>query len=164
VEQVRPTRHGFDVLFGQKEGEPLRISRLVYTKELRDFWEKNKSLHNGTLSDLPIGRTTIKRARHRLGFNQRKDVSKFWMDRIDDLKTMKTSDFAAKHNLSRWMVADMRSKLFGPSHRKVGWWKSRTVMQFLRSGVTCREIKAKLGISLTHASRLRSRARGIHKD
>ena len=50
VEQVRSTRHGFDVVFGQKEGEPLRISRLVYTKELRDFWEKHKSLHTGILS------------------------------------------------------------------------------------------------------------------
>jgi hypothetical protein len=158
VEQVRPTHHGFDVLYGQKEGLPGSIPRLICTTELREFWDAHKATYDAATYDLPMGRTTIKRARKKLGFNRGKDLSKFWMDRIHDLKTMTPREFAAKHNLTVSMAFDARARLLGRSARQLGWWKTPSIVQFLRSGVICREIKEKLGVSLTHAHRLRKRA------
>lgn len=119
------TKHGFDVLYGQREDLPAgSLPRLICTKELRDYWEAHKATFDAAPYDLPIGRSTIKRARKKLGFHHGKDVSKFWMDRMHDLRTMKASEFAAKHNPTVRLTFEVRRRLLGRTSRQLGWWKT----------------------------------------
>ncbi|MGD0499726.1 MAG: hypothetical protein ABSC23_14960 [Bryobacteraceae bacterium] len=74
VRQIRDTKHGFDLLFGSpvprlgsyRGGLP----RLIATRPLIDFGDANRTKHDGVLYDLPAGRSTLKRVRHRLGFHR----------------------------------------------------------------------------------------------
>jgi hypothetical protein len=160
ITQVRPTNHGFDVLYGYPETKffGLGPQRLISTRELFDFWEKYRTSTEFVTYDLPIGRTTIKRARKRLGFNFRTDTSKFWMDRLEELKAMPVREFAAKHGVNAAVAGDMRRKLVGNTARPVGWWNKPTILQYLRSGVTLTQICEKLGVKHTQACRLRTMA------
>jgi hypothetical protein len=160
VTMVRATKHGFDLLLGYRAEGPFWFGppRVICTSELKDFWERNRAKTGGLTYDLPAGRTTLKRVRRRLGFHFRKDVSKFWMDRLADLKTMRARDFAAKHDCALAVVLDTRRRLVGRVAREIGWWNKPAIVEFLLSGVTRREIAEKLGISLTQASRLRTQA------
>jgi hypothetical protein len=162
VKQVRETKHGFDLLFGVPVDHGSYrggLARIIATKELTDFWDANRTRHDGFLFDLPAGRSTLKRVRRRLQFNFRNDWSEFWMDRLEDLKTMPPRDFAAKHDLEPNVVFEMRFKLLGKRARDLGWWRDPLIVETLLSGVTLREIGEKLDIGTTHAKRLRDRAR-----
>lgn len=160
VTQARETKHGFDLLMGYRSGPEFNFSpsRVIATAELTAFWEKNKCCYEGLTYDLPAGRTTLKRVRQRLGCSFRKDISKFWMDRLEDLKSLKLRDFCAKHKVSYCMAKAARLKLVGRTAREIGWWNKPTIIEYLRSGVMVRQISEKLGISRTQASRLRIRA------
>jgi hypothetical protein len=50
-------------------------------------------------------------------------------------------------------------KMVGRRARKTGWWRKAKVRKVLLSGLTLIETGRKLGISISHASRLRDRAR-----
>jgi hypothetical protein len=159
VTKVRPTKHGFDLLLGYRIGTffGLGPSRVIVTRELKDFWETNK-VNAGFAYTLPAGRTTLKRIRKRLGYNFRKAMSKYWMDRLGDLGTMRPRDFAVKHGIAREVAFDTRRRLLGKVAREKGWWNQPAILEFLRSDVKVREISEKLGVSLTQACRLRMRA------
>lgn len=162
VRDVRTTKHGFDVLYGSRVYRLTNYRNgpgLIVTKELFDFWEANKTKRDGVLLDLPAGRTTLKRARKRYGFNNCRDLKDFWTEHIPELRTLSAREFAARHNLNVQWVFDSRFRVLGKRARDLNWWRTPETLAVLRSGITLREIGEKLGIGTTHASRLRSRAR-----
>ncbi|MGD0498433.1 MAG: hypothetical protein ABSC23_08350 [Bryobacteraceae bacterium] len=163
VRQIRDTKHGFDLLFGSpaprlgsyRGGLP----RLIATRPLIDFWDANRTKHDGVLYDLPAGRTTLKRVRHRLGFHYLHDLSKFWKERIEDLKTLSAREFAMRHGVGVLVVRETRTRLLGRRARKLNWWRKPRPLKILRSNISLNAMGKKLRISITHAKRLRDRAR-----
>jgi hypothetical protein len=163
VRQIRDTKYGFDLLFGSPEHRlgSYRggLPRLIATQSLVDFWDANRTKRDGVLFDLPAGRTTLKRARRRLGFHSLDDLSEFWRDRIEDLEALSAREFAVRHNVDIAVVFDTRTKLLGRRARQVGWWRKPRPLKILRSNIPLREMGEKLGISITQAKRLRDQAR-----
>jgi len=162
VRQIRRTKHGFPLLFGTpapaEPAELVRLPKLIPTKALIDFWHRNRT-NFGPTFDLPAGRTTLKRVRYRFGFHMQRDLSAFWHDRIEDLKNLSAREFAERHHISFHRVEETRFKILGRTARPLGWWKTPEILAILRAGMSCRQIGQKLGIGLSHASRLRKTAR-----
>jgi hypothetical protein len=164
VRQIRPSRHGFDVLYGSPASErDLKggLVRLIPTQELRDFWHANRTKPNGFIFDLPAGRTTLKRARRRFGFNFRDDVTEFWTNRIDDLEALSAQQFAAKHTVPYCSATARRQTIFGVRVRPAGWWRSPKYVEILLSNLTLGQAGKKLGISPSQTHRLRQRAKAL---
>lgn len=163
VRDARATKHGFDLLFGIPSNNHGAyrggLARLITTEALRDFWRANRLESHGFLFDLPAGRTTLKRARKRLGFNFRHDTREFWMTRIGDLQTLTRRQFAQKHGVDLGLVAHWRVELLGLFARPVGWWRTSETIGTLLSGKPMVQIGRALGISTSHVHRLRLRAR-----
>jgi hypothetical protein len=163
VRQIRDTKYGFDLLFGSPDHHlgSYRggLPRLIATQSLVDFWDANRTRRDGVLFDLPAGRTTLKRARRRLGFHSLDDLSEFWREHIEDLEALSAREFAVRHNVDIDVVFDTRTKLLGRRARQVGWWRKPRPLKILRSNIPLREMGEKLGISITQAKRLRDRAR-----
>jgi hypothetical protein len=162
VRQIRPTRHGFDVLYGSPaSGRDLTgaLLRLIPTRELREFWHTNRAKTNGFIFDLPAGRTTLKRARQRFGFNFRDDVTEFWTNRIDDLQALSGQEFAAKHGVNYCSATARRQTIFGNRVRPAGWWRKPKYVGILLADLTLGQAGKKLGISPSQTHRLRKRAR-----
>lgn len=163
VRDVRSTRHGFDLCFGNPANErgvfDSGLPRLIATKPLWDFWEANQTKSNGFLYDLPAGRTTLKRLRKRLGFNFNEDRREFFMDRIEDLDSLRSSEFAVKHAVETHVASGWRRRIIGLRTRKSGWWRKAKVRRILLSNLTLREAGRKLGIGISHAKRLRDRVK-----
>jgi hypothetical protein len=162
VRDVRPTKHGFDLLYGSRVYR-LTSHRngpgLIVTKQLFDYWEANKTKRDGVLFDLPGGRTTLKRARSRCGFNHNRDLKNYWTEHIPELQTLSAREFAARHNLDVQLVFDSRFRVLGKVARDLNWWRTPETLAVLRSDITVTEMGKKLGIGRTHARRLRVRAR-----
>jgi hypothetical protein len=162
VRQIRDTKHGFDLLFGSPEPRlgSYRggLPRPIATQPLVDFWEANRTIRDGVLFDLPAGRTTLKRVRHRLGFHYLDDFSDFWKERLEDLETLSAREFAIRHKVDIEVVFDTRRKLLGKRARDLGWWRKPRPLKILRSKITLREMGEKLSISISQAKRLRDRA------
>ena len=162
VRDVRPTKHGFDLLYGSRV---YRLTNhrngpgLIVTKQLFDYWQANKTKREGVLFDLPAGRTTLKRARSRYGFNYNLDLKDFWTEHIPELQTLSAREFAARHNLDVDVVFDSRFRVLGKRARELNWWRTPQTLDILRSDITVTEMGRKLGIGRTHARRLRDRAR-----
>ena len=163
VRDVRTTKYGFDLLLGTpaKHHGTVRggLPRLIATTALRDFWETNRALGRGLLYDLPAGRTTLKRARRRLGFNYLDDVTEFWTDRIDDLATLPVREFAVRHGVDPAVAIERRFRMVGRRARQIGWWRDPAVRGILVSDLTLSETGRKLGISISQAKRLRDQAK-----
>jgi hypothetical protein len=160
VRQIRPTKHGFYLFFGSPAGRPWRSNAcIIPTKELRNFWDSNRTRHDGFLYDLPIGRSTVKRVRRRLQFNFREDWMKFWQDRMDDLKTMSVREFGAKHDVDHNVVNEMRFKILGRRARQIGWWREPWIIDVLLAEGTLGAAGEKLGIGTSQVFRLREEAR-----
>ena len=120
--------------------------------------QANKTNRDGALFDLPAGRTTLKRARRRLGLNDNQDLKDYWNERIPELETLSAREFAARHNLDVGLVFDSRLRVLGKRARELNWWRTPDTLDILRSNITLREVGEKLGIGTTHAKRLRDRA------
>lgn len=163
VREARETRHGFDLLFGLPVGRfgsgSGGLSHLIATPELAQYWEATKLHIDGAIYDLPAGRTTLKRVRHRLGFNLPKDRRGFWRRKKSELKKTSIREFASKYNLDPAVVKDWRHILFGPVARPLDWWKTPESVELLLSQEPLRIVGEKLGISISHAKRLRDRAK-----
>jgi hypothetical protein len=161
VRDIRTTKHGFDLLFGSRDEADRKnwgLPRLIPTRELIDYWEANRTNRDCVIYDLPAGRTTIKRVRHRLGFHLPNDVAAQWRARLDDLKTLKPREFATRYNMKADVVKDARRRLLGRTARPFGWWQTPETLSILHSGLKLREIGQKLGIGTTHVRRLKLRA------
>ena len=162
IRDVRTTKHGFDLYFGTPanyHGAYKRPGRLIATQALCDFWEANQIKGHGVLFDLPAGRTTLKRLRSRLGFHFRDDTREFFTARKEDLDSLRSCEFAARHGVHRKVAVDWRRKIIGRRTRPTGWWRKAKFHKVLLAGLTLIETGRKLGIGITHAKRLRDRAR-----
>ena len=167
--EARETKYGFDIYYGRRHnavglecGGPLR---LIYSQELKSFWEKNSIRMDGTLFDLPAGRTTLKRARTALGFHWDRDSERFWRKRKKDMQELKPREFEQKHkeyHITRHRMSFWRRRMLGPKGRRpIGWWKDPEILRILLSGKSLNQMRAILPekISTTHAKRLRTRAK-----
>jgi hypothetical protein len=165
---IRTTKYGFDLIIGahwpRRGSYRMGPARLLATQPLVDFWEANRLNHDGMVFDLPAGRTTLKRLRRRLGFNYFGALSEFWQERIEDLKTLSAREFAKRHDVNLEVVFDTRRKLLGIRARPLDWWKKPLPLQVLRSKIPLREVGEKLGISISHAKRLRDRLPEVITD
>jgi hypothetical protein len=114
----RPTKYGFNLLFGfparwhrrifTKFGKP----GLIHTPELIAFWEEHRGEIRINL-DLPAGHTTLVRARMKLGFNQFDDYEAQWVERIPELKSLPAAEIAKKYNVKVPTVKQWRKALLG---------------------------------------------------
>ncbi len=170
--EARESKYGFDILYGRRHnptsyecGGPLR---LIYTNELKAFWEKNAIRTDGTIFDLPAGRTTLKRARVALGFNWDHDSERFWRKRKNEMLELKPREFEQKykeHRVTRNRMSGWRFKIFGRRARPIGWWKDPDVLRIFLSGKSLNQMRAILPekISVTHASRLRRHIKSCYE-
>ena len=165
VRDIRTTKHGFDLLFGSpvlsrpKNGlYSGQLPQLIATQPLMDFWDVNRTKHDGFLFDLPAGRTTLKRLRARMGFNFTNDWSDWWDERRADLETLSVSAFAKKHGIKKNVAFEKRFKIFGRRARQIGWWRTPEHLEILRRTPTLHEIAGILNISVSQAFRLRAKA------
>jgi hypothetical protein len=171
VQEARRTNYGFDVLYGRKENPgPYDVGgpcRLIYTNDLKAFWEKYSLRLDGTIFDLPAGRTTLKRARLALGFNWFEDSNKFWRKHKSDLMALRPREFEEKYKekykeqeITGNRMSDWRRRICGARARPLGWWKEPEVLKLLLSERTLNEVGAELGgISTSQVSRLRRQAK-----
>ena len=173
IKEARVTKYGFDVYYGKRKdctgydvGGP---NRLIYTNELKAFWESCALKHDGTIFDLPAGRTTLKRARLALGFNWDKDSEKFWRKHKHELKTLTPREFETKHKhqeITGLRMSSWRLKIIGGKARPLGWWKEPEVLKLLLSEEkSLNQVRAELKeqISTSQVFRLRLQAKSAYK-
>jgi hypothetical protein len=173
IKEARATKYGFDIYYGKRKdptpyyaGGP---NRLIYTNELKAFWASCALKHDGTIFDLPAGRTTLKRARLALGFNWDKDSEKFWRKRKHELKTLTPREFEGKYKhqeISGNRMSSWRLKIVGGKARPLGWWKEPEVLKLLLSEEkSLNQVRAELKeeISSSQAFRLRRQAKRAYK-
>lgn len=173
INEARETKYGFDLYYGKRKdaasydaGGP---NRLIYTNELKAFWDKCALKRDGTLFDLPAGRTTLKRARLALGFNWDTDSEKFWRKHKHDLKTLTPREFEKKHEhrqITGTCMQSWRLKIVGPKARPLGWWKQPEVLKLLLSEEkSLNQVRAELTeeISTSQVFRLRQQAKRAYR-
>jgi len=162
VREVRPTKHGFDLYFGTPHETyyvPYHGStQLIVTKALRDFWHANRTKRLRFFLDLPAAANSLKRAVRRLRFNHRDEVRAFWTERAEDLASLPTREFAAKHGVDPGLAFEWRFKLVRRG-RPAGWWRTPEILKVLLSGVSLGEAGRELGIGISEVHRLRRLAK-----
>jgi hypothetical protein len=169
IKEARPTKWGFDLLYGKRKnatqyhiGGP---NRLVYTTELKEFWEKYSVRADGTIYDLPAGRTTLKRARLALGFNWDDDSQSFWHKCEADMNTLSPREFEEKYKeqkITGQRMSFWRLRVVGGRARVLGWWRTPDTLRLLLSPEkSLNQVRAELTekISTTQTARLRRQAK-----
>jgi hypothetical protein len=163
IREVRITKHGFDLHFGNPSDAHGSyyggLPRLIDTQALHDFWDRNRLKGHGFLFDLPAGRTTLKRARRRMGFNFDHDYEQYWVSLLPDLAALRPRDFAAKHGVKPELAFDRRAKMLGRRARPLGWWRTPETIALLLSGRTHKAVGLELGIGTSQVHRLRVRVK-----
>ncbi len=123
VRDVRNTKHGFDLLFGSLASRLGRwgcgLPALIATQPLVDFWETNRTKHNGMINESGRANNT-KRVRSRPGFDYFEDTSEFFLERIEDLMTLSTRAFTIRHKADALLVRETRLKIAGPARARGG--------------------------------------------
>lgn len=177
IKEARPTKYGFDIYYGKRKdatgydvGGP---NRLIYTIELKEFWKRCASKHDGTIFDLPAGRTTLKRARVALGFNWDTDSEKFWRKHKGDMIALTPREFEEKHKdqaLTGDRMSFWRLRIVGGRARPLGWWKEPAVLKLLLTEEkSLNEVRAELKkklkeqISTSQVFRLRRQAKAAYR-
>jgi len=173
INEARATNYGFDLYYGKRKDrtgyDVQGPNRLIYTNQLKAFWENCAIRHDGTIFDLPAGRTTLKRARLALGFNWDKDSEKFWRKHKHDLKTLTPREFEKKHKhqeITGARMSSWRLKIVGGKARPLGWWEAPEVLKLLLSEEkSLNQVRAELKeeISTSQVFRLRRRAKRAYK-
>jgi hypothetical protein len=177
IKEARPTRHGFDLYYGKrKDASSYNIggpNRLIYTNELKAFWDKHSLRHDGTIFDLPAGRTTLKRARTALGFHWDKDSERFWRKHKSDLKSLRPQEFEERYKekykeqqISGDRMKFWRRRIFGARARPLGWWREPKVLKLLLSEEkSLNQVRAELGeeVSTSQVFRMRLQAKRAYK-
>lgn len=173
VQEARRTNYGFDLFYGRKKDPgPYDVGgpcRLIYTNDLKAFWEKYSLRLDGTIFDLPSGRTTLKRARVALGFHWNRDSEKFWRKHKSDLMSLKPRAFEEKYKekykeqeITADRMSDWRFRICGARARPLGWWREPEVLKLLLSERTLNEVGTELGgISTSQVFRLRCQAKRL---
>ena len=169
IKEARATKYGFDLYYGRRTNAGQYYAsgpyRLIYTNELKTFWEQCALKYDGTIFDLPAGRTTLKRARLALGFNWEKDSERFWRKHKEDMQALTPRAFEKKHRdheVTGRRMSEWRRKIIGVRARQLDWWREPEVLKLLLSEEkSLNQMRAVLGekISVTHAQRLRLKAK-----
>lgn len=116
VTEVRPTVHGFDLLLGWPEdldrGLGRGRSRVILTTELVELITSSDKSQD---IDLPA---EVQHIRKRLGLTKpnKPHLSRpvqWWLERMRDMLSLTTTDFAAKHGVSNAYVCKWRKNLTG---------------------------------------------------
>lgn len=162
LREVRPTKHGFDLCFGTPRstyyGPYCGAPKLIVTKALRDYWHRNRTKKLHFFLDLPATSSSLNLTLRRLRFFHREDVKAFWKDRIEDLGTLSTREFAAKHGVTPAAAFEWRLKLVKRG-RPAGWWRAPGILKVLLSNMPLGEAGRELGIAISEVQRLRRLAK-----
>jgi hypothetical protein len=168
VRESRETAHGFELLFGWPDGcrgKGFGGPRLIATKELNGYFIEHALDRDGSIYDLPAGRTAIKRIRQLLGHNLYTQSAAWWEDRIDDLSDLSGGEFARKHSVDESTVSEWRKALLGVKRlREPMWWKHEGAASILGSDLPRSFVAQVLDISVGSVGRLRWRIRSVHPD
>ena len=168
VYESRPTKHGFNLLFGYQTKEHHLVycegerHRLLLTPELVAYWQAHRTDVNANM-DLPAVQATLSRLRKQLGFNLTADNREMWRQRLPDLQSLSDAEVAQKYNVSpdraaRWRRSILRgqkitsSKPIQPLAEK---WRTPEVLAALRSEDKHRKVARTLGITHSHVAHLR---------
>lgn len=107
---------------------------------------------------MPFGRDALKRMRRQLGHHGKMDRRNWWIERLDDLASLTSPEFVARHPrvgeaMSEAAVDLARMDLLGPrGQHKAGW---RADAETLLSGLPTQVIADRLGIPVDSACKLR---------
>ncbi len=116
------------------------------------------------MHSLPIGNTTIKKARRLLGIDWRAERASWWDERFDDLAVMSVEEFAATHDVSVGAVINARHAVFGPKLRAAYWWKDPSVARLLLADRPRAEIAAEVDISVSRLPWPAQEVAGARRD
>jgi hypothetical protein len=158
VRETRPTTHGFDLCFGWPSGcrgKGFGGPGLICTTALNDYFKTHALDRNGSIYDLPAGRTTIKRVRLILGFNLYAESAVWWEERTEDLTDLPGVEFAKKHAVPASSVSIWRKRLIGKRLREPFWWRENAIAELLQSNLPRAFVAQKLAISVGSVGRLR---------
>jgi hypothetical protein len=161
VGERRPTHYRFAIYMGwpypesglQKSGKAAVIVTASLSAHMRAHAMRPYAY------PLPIGDNARRRVRELLGIGPRQWMDarlNWWLDRIDDLGTLSSAKFVAKHraeawtrmgNLSAGLVWKMRVALLGRQRPPVGWWRSPEIRTLVNSQLSVDAIAKRLGVS-----------------
>lgn len=157
VAERRPApAYGLEVVLGWPAGMPRGAGRaggkrVVITPELGALLTAHRTSPGDLV--LPIGMTALKRLRRLMGHNRYLDSAAWWEARIDDLSTLTSPEFAARHGVDPHTAAVARLRLCGSKLRPAGWWLTPEVKAVLAAPTA--QAADELGISAGGVRRLR---------
>jgi hypothetical protein len=158
VREIRPTAHGFDLYIGWPAGQrgPGHGGpRAIPTRELYEYWDARRLERDGSIYDLPLGHSAIKRLRALLGLNLYRESEQWWLDRLDDLLALTGAEFARRHGVHQTSVSVAHAAIFGKRLRAPGWWRNPPARGLLAGNLPRAYVADRLGISIGSVGRLR---------
>ncbi|MFL5244112.1 MAG: hypothetical protein ACJ8FY_18565 [Gemmataceae bacterium] len=163
IGKIRPTRHGFPILLGWRQGHArgrcFGRSSVILTRALARYLKGVRA--NPAKADLPICFASIVNLRKRLGHHWTKDRRRWWEERQGDLSNLTEPQFAKKYRRKSSVVRYARIRVVGRIRRREGWWQTDETLAVLRSAQTHRIAAKELGISLMTVRRLRDQAKSL---
>jgi hypothetical protein len=168
VRESRPTAHGFDILIGWPEGlrgKGFGGPRAIATPQLLAYMELHSLDRDGSIYDLPVGRTTVRRLRRLMGMNYYEASYDWWIERMPDLALMDGVEFARLHGVHGAAVSIWRKELLGEKRlRDPFWWKEDPAKSLLLSGYPSAYIADRLEIAASTVRVLRRKLKEATND
>ncbi len=154
----RVTAHDFAIYLGR--AIPITGpggATVILTTDLVGYLERHR--RSPDLIDLPISATTVKRLRRVLGHNWYEDGERWWLQRMRDLETLTSADFAVKHGVKVEAVTYARLNLLGPRQRPAGWWRDPATADLILSAQSRIYVAQMLDICASAVGRYRTMLR-----
>lgn len=134
----------------------------ILTRPLIDWLERVRFDALANLAGMPFGKNALKRLRKAVGHDRAADRRAWWVERLDDLQSLPSAEFAARHPrdgkaLSAGAVDLMRAELVGPRGRIKGGWRAHA--ELILGGLPAQLVGERLGVPAAVASRWRYRLR-----
>jgi hypothetical protein len=163
IGEIRPTKHGFPILLGWRQGHPrgpcFGRSSVILTRALARYLKSVRA--NPAKADLPISFASIVNLRKRLGHHWTKDRRRWWEKRQEDLSQLTEPQFGKKYRRKSSVVRYARIRFVGRIRRPEGWWQTDETLAVLQSAKAHRIAAKELGISFMMVRRLRERANSL---
>jgi hypothetical protein len=163
IGEIRPTKHGFPILLGWRQGHPrgrcYGRSSVILTRALARYLKRVRA--NPAKADLPISFASIVNLRKKLGHHWTKDRRLWWEERQEDLSNLTEPQFAKKYQRKVGLVRYGRIRVVGRIRRPKDWWQTDETLAVLRSAKTHRIAGMELGISFIMVRRLRELAKSL---